>query len=178
MSQEIFDLYTDFLMASFRTTSATSLEELTEGEISHDKITRFLRFEEIGAKELWKFAKPFLREIESDEGVIIVDDTISEKPYTDENEIICWHWDHTKQRNTKGINFVNCVYVLKGILVPVDCELVKKTKMVIDKETGNPRRISEKRKNEIFRDLIQRSKRKNINFRLVLVIHGMVHRTI
>ena len=27
--------------------------------------------------------------------VLIIDDSIAEKPYTDENDIICWHYDHT-----------------------------------------------------------------------------------
>jgi hypothetical protein len=36
-----------------------------------------------------------VREIESEEGVLILDDSIEEKPYTDENEQICWHYDHS-----------------------------------------------------------------------------------
>jgi hypothetical protein len=28
--------------------------------------------------------------------VLILDDSIAEKPYTDENDIICWHYDHTQ----------------------------------------------------------------------------------
>lgn len=35
------------------------------------------------------------------EGVIIADDTIEEKPSTDENEIVSWHYDHSKGRNVK-----------------------------------------------------------------------------
>lgn len=30
------------------------------------------------------------------DGVIDVDDSIIEKPYTDENDLICWHWDYSK----------------------------------------------------------------------------------
>lgn len=39
-----------------------------------------------------------------DRGVLIVDDSIAEKPYTDENDIVCWHYDHAKDRTIKGIN--------------------------------------------------------------------------
>ena len=29
---------------------------------------------------------------ERDEAVLIFDDTVQEKPYTDENEVMCWHY--------------------------------------------------------------------------------------
>ncbi len=76
---------------------------MVEGEISHDKVTRFLSSEEFTSSTLWKLIKPKVREIESEEGVIIVDDTIEEKPSTDENEIVSWHYDHSKGKSVKGI---------------------------------------------------------------------------
>jgi len=42
---------------------------------------------------------------------LIFDDTIEEKPYTDENEIIAWHFDHCQNRIVKGVNILNCLYV-------------------------------------------------------------------
>ena len=30
--------------------------------------------------------------------VLIIDDAIEEKAYTDKKEIICWHYDHLKER--------------------------------------------------------------------------------
>ena len=51
-----------------------------------------------------------IRDIEQDDGVLIFDDTIQEKPYTDENDLICWHYDHSQSRTVKGINLLNCVY--------------------------------------------------------------------
>ena len=50
-----------------------------------------------------------IRDIEQDDGVLIFDDTIQEKPYTDENDLICWHYDHSQNRTVKGINLLNCV---------------------------------------------------------------------
>jgi hypothetical protein len=40
--------------------------------------------------------------MQSDEGVMIIDDSIKEKPYTDENEIGRWHYDHSKDRLLKA----------------------------------------------------------------------------
>jgi hypothetical protein len=50
----------------------------------------------------------------------------------DENDIICWHWDHSKSRNVKGINFVSCLYQNRGVSLPVNFRLVKKTEKYID----------------------------------------------
>ena len=40
-----------------------------------------------------------MREIETDEGVLIFDDTIQEKPYNKKNDLICWHYDHCVNRS-------------------------------------------------------------------------------
>jgi len=61
------------------------------GEVSHDQVTRFLSQDKKTSKDLWHIVKPFQRKINTSEGVLIIDDSIEEKPYTDENEIVCWH---------------------------------------------------------------------------------------
>ena len=40
-NKQIFELYIDYLMASFRYTTATGLSNLFDGEICHDQSTRF-----------------------------------------------------------------------------------------------------------------------------------------
>jgi hypothetical protein len=77
-----------------------------------------------------------------------VDDSIAEKPYTDENDIICWHYDHSQQRTVKGINFVTCLYHSQGISLPVGFELVRKTERYTDPKDGKEKRRADKTKNE------------------------------
>lgn len=48
-----------------------------DGEVSHDKITRFLSEREYTSKDLWREVKSVVRQIERAEGVLIFDDTIS-----------------------------------------------------------------------------------------------------
>lgn len=84
---------------------AYQLSTLLNDEVSHDSVQRFLAVEEQTSADLWHKVKPHVRKVESAEGVLIVDDSIGEKPYTDENDIICWHSDHSKQRHIKGLNF-------------------------------------------------------------------------
>ena len=77
--------------------------------MSHDQITRFLSSEPKRSADLWRIAKPLVRSIESADGIIVIDDTIEEKEYTDENELVCWHFDHAQGRNIKGINFLSAL---------------------------------------------------------------------
>ena len=91
----MLDLYSDYLLSSFGPATGTGLSRMLEGAISHDRIQRFLAGSAKGGAALWKIVKPYVRELQSESGVMIVDDSISEKPHTDENEIICWHYDHT-----------------------------------------------------------------------------------
>ena len=84
----MLDIYTDYLICSFGQASATGLARLLSNEISHDSITRFLASEPQTSAALWRVVKPLVRAVESDEGPLIIDDSIEEKPSTDENELI------------------------------------------------------------------------------------------
>jgi isoaspartyl peptidase/L-asparaginase-like protein (Ntn-hydrolase superfamily) len=91
----IADLYSDYLVASFGAATATGLSELLEGEVSHAQVTRYLASAKKTATDLWRTVKSFVREVQSEAGVLIIDDSIEEKPDTDENAIVCWHYDHS-----------------------------------------------------------------------------------
>ena len=99
--KELLDIYTDYLISSFGLTTQTGLSRLLNGAISHDRVQRFLSQEPKTGKDLWLTVKPYVRQVQSVDGVIIVDDSITEKPYTDENDIIAWHYDHTKGQSIK-----------------------------------------------------------------------------
>jgi hypothetical protein len=165
---KLLDLYSDYLISAFGQTTATGLSSLLDGEVSHDQIQRFLASEEQTSADLWRIVKPHVREIESEDGVVIVDDSIAEKPYTDENDIICWHDDHSQQRTVKGINFVTCLYHSQGISLPVGFELVRKTERYTDPKDGKDKRRADKTKNEMYRDLLQQAVKNKIPFRYVL----------
>ena len=96
-NSKLLDLYSDYLISAFGQTTATGLSAVLNGEISHDQVQRSLAGEQHTSVDLWWIAKPHVRKIESEDGVAIVDDSIAEKTYTDENAIICWHYDHAQQ---------------------------------------------------------------------------------
>jgi len=165
---KLLDLYSDYLISAFGQTTATGLSSLLNGEVSHDQMQRSLAGEEQTSADLWRIAKPHVRKIESPDGVMIVDDSIAEKPYTDENDIICWHYDHSQQRAIKGINFVTCLYHNRGVSLPVGYELVRKTERFIDPKNGKEKRRANKTKNEMYRDLMHQAVRNQIPFKYAL----------
>jgi len=96
MDKQLLKTYTDYLMSSFSYTTATGLSMMVEGEISHDKVTRFLSSSDFTSVDLCAMVKPTVKQIESEEGVVIIDDTIGEKPSTGINIILMS--DITKKR--------------------------------------------------------------------------------
>jgi hypothetical protein len=115
------------LISSFSHTTATGLSALLDNKISHDKITQFLSSSDYASKALWLLVKKQVKSVEDENGCIIFDDTIQEKAYTDENEIITWHFDHTKNRTVKGVNILNCLYSTDDVDIPVAFEIIRKT---------------------------------------------------
>ncbi len=166
--KELLDIYTDYLISSFGLTTQTGLSRLLNGAISHDRVQRFLSREPRTGKDLWLTVKPYMRQIQRADGVIIVDDSISEKPYTDENAIIAWHYDHTKGRSIKGINFITAMYHVQDVSLPVGYQLVEKTEFYIDKKTGKEKRRSSLTKNERYQQLLWQALQNKIAFRYVL----------
>ncbi|AXH30283.1 hypothetical protein CGC45_06645 [Francisella opportunistica] len=61
MKEDLLDLYTDYLISQTNQATATKLSDILDNEISHDKITRFLRDLDFTSLELWKYAKPLVR---------------------------------------------------------------------------------------------------------------------
>jgi hypothetical protein len=168
MNKEILDLYTDYLISSFGQTTATGLSKQTDGDVSHDQVSRMLASPKMTSKDWWRMVKPQVRKIEQSDGLMIIDDSIEEKPYTDENEIICWHYDHAKGCSVKGINFITTLYYVQEIVLPVAFEIVSKTEKYIDKKTGKEKRRSKVSKNEYARGMLQAVHKNKILFKYVL----------
>jgi IS4 transposase len=167
-NDEILDLYSDYLISSFGQTTATGLSALLDGQISHDRIRRFLAGSVRTSADLWQRVKPAVRAVQRDDGVLILDDSISEKPYTDENDIICWHYDHSTERMVKGVNFITALYHSQTVSLPVGITLIAKTEYYIDKKDGKQKRRSPVEKNVYFREMVQQAVRNQILFRYVL----------
>ena len=139
---------------------------LTDNVVSHDKITRLLASSEINSKTLWEYVKPMCHEIRSEDAVLIFDDSIEEKMYTQNNDLINWHFDHTINRNVKGVNFLSALYHSNDVSVPIGVEYVHKTIPVINKK-GKLVKKSARSMNEMYRDILRQASY-NLEFKYVL----------
>jgi len=168
MKNTHLDLYADYLLCSFTQTTATGLSAMVDGEVSHDKITRFLSNNEFTSSDLWLRVKSTVREIGSDDGVLIFDDTIQEKNWTDESELVCWHFDHCKNRSVKGVNILNAVYHSNNTSVPVGYDLITKPIHYCDVKTKKRKRKSEITKNQRLRAMLAICIQNSLKFKFVL----------
>lgn len=100
--------------------------------------------------------------------MLIIDDTVEEKPYTDESELVCWHFDHSQSKSVKGINLVNVVYETSTLRIPVNYVAVEKTEWAWDKKTKKWKRKSVCSKNEHARTMLGACAANAIKFRYVL----------
>lgn len=166
-NQQLLDLYSDYLISSFGATTATGLSNLLEGDVSHDQITRFLSGKEQTAADLWQLVKPSVRQIQSPAGMVIIDDSIAEKPFSDENDIVCWHYNHSTGTQVKGINFMSTVYHSQDVSLPVSFTLIAKTEIYFNKD-GKAQRRSPTSKNEYYRAMLEQATANQIPFRYVL----------
>jgi hypothetical protein len=173
MKKAELELYTDYLLSTFGQTTATGLSAMVNGEISHDQVTRFLSEREYTSKDLWCQVKPTVRQVERDDGVLIFDDTIQGKEYTDENDIMCWHFDHCAGRSVRGINLLNALYHSGDVSIPVAFEIVRKPIQFCDMATRQVKRASEVTKNELMREMIGTCVNNTLKFRFVLMDSGV-----
>ena len=128
------------MLSSTGPTTATGLSRLLDGALSHDHVTRWLRQTTYDPAEVWRHAKPLIRQAEArrpaeEFAVLIVDDSVLEKARTDANELICTHWDHRQQRSVKSLNFVSLRYQAGELALPSAVGLVRKTVPVYPPKT-------------------------------------------
>jgi len=153
--EKIEEIYINFGIASFAKIEMTKLAKITSLNFSHDIFTKMLLQDDTyNEKKLWKEVKPFLRNYENnDDGCIVIDDTILNKPHTKMSNIVCYHFDHTVGKSIKGIAMLNFHYTdSTGISIPLGYEIISKTEQVWDRKKKKFVKKSLFTKNEIMRD--------------------------
>lgn len=133
------DIYISYLLSDPQYTSCTRLAEIMK-TVSHDSVNRFLDRERFEPKDLYDEEKD---EIELAGGVLSVDDSVLDKPYSDPSKaaFIDWFWSGKHKRTVKGINLITLFYTdIHGVSVPVNFRLVNKK--------------SGKTKNDYFKEML------------------------
>src|SRR4051812_28695386 len=75
--------YTAFLLAEPHSTGCVRLAEVADGAFAHDAANRFLNREDFSGKDLFEEARPL---IDLEGGILSVDDSVLDKPYSQEGK--------------------------------------------------------------------------------------------
>src|SRR5256714_13547871 len=91
--------YTAFLLAEPHSAGCVRLAEVTGGEFAHDAANRFLNREDFSGRDLFEEARPLL---ELEGGTLSVDDTVLDKPYSQEGKTLAGGLFLERQARPRG----------------------------------------------------------------------------
>lgn len=140
--------YIDFLIGTpkvYTCMEAARVQPIKEKAPSHDSLTRFLQREDISSEILWQEAERFVRK---DEGILVIDDSILDKPYAKKIDLVSYHWSGKHHRVVKGISLVSMVWTDGDVHIPCDYR-------IYDKEEGLT-------KNDHFMDMIEMANKRGL----------------
>jgi hypothetical protein len=96
--------YIHFLIAAQKVFTCTEAARSAPGNLdppAHDAFTRLLRREPPYTGALWGEARTL---VEPERGLLVVDDTTLDKPYSKKMELVHRHWSGKHHRVVSGIN--------------------------------------------------------------------------
>jgi len=160
---KLFKIYKTYLLSQNNGASATKLSKILNSKYSHDKITRFLNQSNLSNTNLWNSVSSddnFKISLKNSQTCLIIDDTIIPKEYRQETDQACWHYDHSKGRCLKGIQYMTCFLTNVQYSLPINYRIIEKTEKHKDKETQRTKRKSKVTKNELFREMLDQSSKK------------------
>src|SRR5215210_8078063 len=120
--------YIHFLIAAQKVFTCTEAARCQPNHLdspAHDAFTRLLSREPPDTEALWEEARML---VESEGGLLIVDDTTLDKPYSRKMELVHRHWSGKHHRVVSGINLATLLWSKAGALVPTDFRVYDKAK--------------------------------------------------
>ncbi len=100
--------YCQYLLSSQINYTITNLAEHLE-DVSHDKINYYLRNEKLTPRLLWDNVKNLI--VPDEDAYIIFDDTVVDKRFSEEIEIVRRQYSGNEHGILRGIGIVSCIYV-------------------------------------------------------------------
>jgi hypothetical protein len=148
------DDYINFIIATPRDVTATfagRVQPESKNAPAHDAFTRLLQRLEPDAETLWEEAKT---QIDLHTGILVLDDSTLEKPYSERNALVYRHWSGKQKEVVNGINLITLLWTDGVRCVPIDYR-------VFDKERDG------KTKNDHFQDMLLTAFERGFNPELV-----------
>jgi len=112
--------YIQFLIAAqkvFTCTEAARCAPSRSEAPAHDAFTRLRQRQPPNTTALWREVRGL---IERTDGVLVLDDTTLDKPYSQPQGLVTYHWSGTHHRVVKGINLLTLVWSHGAHVVPCD----------------------------------------------------------
>ena len=100
--------YCQYLLSSQINYTLTNLAEHLEN-ISHDKINYYLKNEKLTPRLLWDNVKNLM--VTDEDAYIIFDDTVLDKRFSEEIEIVRRQYSGNEHGIVRGIGIVSCIVV-------------------------------------------------------------------
>src|SRR6266700_3551484 len=100
--------YCQYLLVSQINYTLTNFADHTQ-DMSHDAINRYLRGDRLTGSILWQNVREQV--VWSEDGYIVFDDTIADKDFSHQIELVRRQYSGNAHGVIKGIGIVNCVYV-------------------------------------------------------------------
>ena len=118
--------YINFIIATPRDVTATEagrVQPESKNAPAHDAFTRLLQRLEPDAETLWEEAKS---QIDLQSGILVLDDSTLEKPYSERNALVYRHWSGKQKAVVNGINLITLLWTDGSRVVPVDYRVFDK----------------------------------------------------
>lgn len=112
--------FVNFLISTYHACSCTEASRCLPDEpvsIAHDSVKRLLERQPHHTEALYDEAKRLIR---ADEGVLVIDDSTLDKPYSHQIELVTRHWSGKHHRVVQGINLISTIWTDGSAIVPID----------------------------------------------------------
>ncbi|MBI2184399.1 MAG: transposase [Thaumarchaeota archaeon] len=142
--------YIHFLVAAqrvFTCTEAARCQPDGEDRPAHDAFTRLLQRQPSDTEALWNEARAFVK---LKGGLLILDDTTLDKPYSERMELVTYHWSGKHHRVVKGISLLSLLWTDGRKLVPSDFRLYDAP-------------VSGLTKNDRFSEMLEKARERGFN---------------
>ena len=118
--------YINFIIATPRDVTATEAERVqpeSKDAPAHDSFTRLLQRLKPDAETLFREAST---QIDVHTGILVLDDSTLEKPYSEFNALVYRHWSGKQKEVVNGINLITLLWTDGVRCVPVDYRVFDK----------------------------------------------------
>lgn len=138
------ELYTRFLIANQNKYSGVELSKTSDKPLSHDSLSKWLREVDFMSKDLWP---DVINMVEREKGYLIVDDSVLDKRFSRNNELVGRHWSGNEHRLISGIDLVSLLWTHGEECIPTDYRIYQSEEK------------KDKTKNDHLRDMLTTAKK-------------------